>query len=102
MLLLLGYNMDAYDCLYTTVWICMLVPVFFIFLKGEDREKTDSRHRFLQKQSLSFLEQREREVIAKSLGKPGFKVHTLCIWVSVRCGDSGHGDSATRLCLKLS
>lgn len=46
MLLFLGYNMDAYDYFYITVWTCMSIPVFFLSLKGEDREKTDSSHCF--------------------------------------------------------
>lgn len=71
------------------------------FLQREGREKTDYGHCFCQTIP-NLLEQREREVIANSLGKPGFKVHIMCIWVSVRCEDSGHGDSATLLCLKLN
>lgn len=76
MFLLLGYNMEAYGCLYIIVWTCKLVPVLFFFFKGEGRETLDT---VFAKQSLRFLEQREKEDIVKSLGKPGFKVHTMCM-----------------------
>lgn len=71
---------------------------FFFFFKGEGRETLDT---VFAKQSLRFLEEREKDDIIKSLGKPGFKVHTMCMRVFVRCRDSGHADSATLLCLKL-
>lgn len=71
---------------------------FFFFFKGEGRETLDT---VFAKQSLRFLEQREKDDIVKSLGKPGSKVHTMFVRVLVRCRDSGHGDSTTLLCLKL-
>lgn len=76
----------------------MLVSVIFFFLqRGRQR---DSRHCFCKTiPKISGAE--EKEDIVKSLGKPGFKVHTMCIRVFVRCRDSGHRDSATLLCLKL-
>lgn len=74
MFLLLEYNVEAYGCLYITVWT--FIPVLFFFFKGEGRETRDT---VFVKQSLRFLEQREKEDIVKSLGKPGFKVHAMCV-----------------------
>lgn len=49
------------------------------FFKREGREKLDSRPRFYRKKkSLSFRRAEEKRSHGKSLGKPGFKVHTMC------------------------